>query len=304
MQSKATCQFGVEYLVFTFVCCNLLRLSPRDIQQAKKGVRMRNVAILTILAVCCFLIPAGADEEPLPGFTRASSTAERDWEAKFRAIPSPDNQRAYMQRLTARPHHLGSAYDKQNAEWILSQFKEWGWDAHIETFEVLFPTPKERLLEMIAPTKFTAKLQEPPVSDDPTSNQQSEQLPTYNAYSIDGDVTAPLVFANYGVPEDYDKLDRLGVSVKGAIVIVRYGGAWRGVKPKVAAEHGAIGWLIYSEPHDDGYSVEDVFPKGPMRPADGVQRGSVMDFPATNPGDPLTPGVGATHDGTRLPSKT
>ena len=264
---------------------------------------MRHVAILTILAVCCFLIPAGADEEPLQGFTRASSTAERDWEAKFRAIPSPDNQRAYMQRLTAHPHHLGSAYDKQNAEWILSQFKEWGWDAHIETFEVLFPTPKERLLEMIAPTKFTAKLQEPPVSADPTSNQQNEQLPTYNAYSIDGDVTAPLVFANYGVPEDYDKLDRLGVSVKGAIVIVRYGGAWRGVKPKVAAEHGAIGCLIYSDPHDDGYSVDDVFPKGPMRPADGVQRGSVMDFPATNPGDPLTPGVGATHDAKRIPIK-
>ena len=208
-----------------------------------------------------------------------------------------------MRRLSARPHHVGSAYDKENAEWILSKFKEWGWDAKIETFTVLFPTPKERVLEMVAPTHFTAKLQEPPLAVDPTSNQQSEQLPSYNAYSIDGDVTAPLVFVNYGLPKDYEQLERLGVSVKGAIVIAKYGNSWRGIKPKVAAEHGAIGCLIYSDPADDGYAVDNVFPQGPMRPSDGVQRGSVLDFPSNSPGDPLTPGVGATPGAKRLAIK-
>ena len=208
-----------------------------------------------------------------------------------------------MQRLSAHPHNVGSPYDQNNADWILAKYKEWGWDAHIETFQVLFPTPKVRVLEMIEPAKFTAKLQEPPISVDPTSNQQNEGLPPYNAYSTDGDVTAPLIFVNYGLPKDYEELDRLGVSVKGAIVIAKYGNSWRGIKPKVAAEHGAIGCLIYSDPADDGYAVDNVFPNGPMRPADGVQRGSVMDFPSNSPGDPLTPGIGATADAKRLAVK-
>ena len=206
------------------------------------------------------------------------------------ALPSPENMREAMRRLSARPHHVGSAYGKENAEWILARFREWGWDAQIETFDVLFPTPKERLVEMIAPTRFRLALEEPALAVDPTSGQKAEQLPTYNAYSIDGDVTGPLVYVNYGLPEDYEELERLGVSVKGAIVIARYGRSWRGIKPKVAAEHGAVGCLIYSDPRDDGYFEGDVFPKGPMRPKDGVQRGSVMDFPSSNPGDPLTPG--------------
>ena len=233
------------------------------------------------------------------GYRSDSSQTERDWETKFRSIPDSNLQREYMQRLTARPHHVGSPYDKDNAEWILSKFKEWGLDAHIETFQVLFPTPKERLLEMTAPTQFRAKLEEPALAVDPTSNQKSEQLPTYNAYSADGDVTGELVFVNYGLTKDYERLERLGVSVKGKIVIAKYGNSWRGVKPKVAYEHGAIGCLIYSDPHDDGYFREPVFPDGPMRPRDGVQRGSVMDF-MRYPGDPLTPGVGATADAKRL----
>jgi N-acetylated-alpha-linked acidic dipeptidase len=241
-----------------------------------------------------------ADESALPGYSSRSSQTERDWETKFRAIPDPAKLRDYMQRLSARPHHVGSAYDKDNAEWILAHFKEWGLDAHIERFDVLFPTPKTRVLEMLEPTKFTAKLEEPAIAIDPTSNQKSEQLPTYNAYSIDGDVTAPLVFVNYGLPEDYEKLELLGISVKGAIVIAKYLHSWRGVKPKVAAEHGAIGCLIYSEPQDDGYSRDNVFPQGPMRNADGVQRGSVMDFASSNPGDPLTPGYVASPEHPRL----
>jgi len=221
------------------------------------------------------------------------------WEEKFRAIPSPQNQRDYMQRLSARPHHVGSPYDKDNAEWLLAKLKSWGLDAKIENFDVLFPTPKDRLVEMVEPTKFTAKLQEPPVSVDPTSNQQAEQLPVYHAYSIDGDVTAPLVYVNYGIPADYEQLARMGISVNGAIVIARYGQSWRGIKPKVAAEHGALACIVYSDPRDDGYYVNDVFPNGPERPRDGAQRGSVMDMPLY-PGDPLTPGIGAVPGAKRL----
>jgi N-acetylated-alpha-linked acidic dipeptidase len=264
-------------------------------------------AIFAVLLSICVLLPLSAansnDDQPLYGFTAASSRTERDWENKFRAIPSPQIMRDTMQRLSARPHHVGSPYDKQNAEWILAQFKSWGLQAEIETFEVLFPTPKERVLELVGPAHYTAKLQEPPVAEDPTSNQQAEQLPTYNAYSIDGDVTAPLVYVNYGRPRDYEELDRLGVSVKGAIVIARYGGnSWRGIKPKVAAEHGAVGCIIYSDPRDDGYFEDGVFPEGPMRNENGVQRGSVMDMPVY-PGDPTTPGVGSKGDVKRLAIK-
>ena len=225
--------------------------------------------------------------------------ADSQWEEKFRAIPSPQNLRDYMQRLSARPHHLGSPYDKDNAEWILAKLKSWGLDARIEVFDVLFPTPQDRLVEMVAPTRFTAKLEEPAFQVDPTSNQKSEQLPVFHAYSIDGDVTAPLVYVNYGIPADYEELERMGISVSGAVVIARYGASWRGIKPKVAAEHGALACIIYSDPRDDGYFTGDVFPDGPARPRDGAQRGSVMDMPLY-PGDPLTPGVGAVPDAKRL----
>ena len=240
-----------------------------------------------------------ADLPPLRGFSTDSSRTERDWEEKFRAVPDRGNLRQYMQRLTARPHHLGSPYDKDNAEWILAKFKEWGLDAKIEPYDVLFPTPKERVLELTGPTRFTAKLQEPTVAGDPTSSQHDEQLPSYNAYSIDGDVTAPVVYVNYGIPEDYEQLERLGISVKGAIVIVRYGSSFRGIKPKIAAEHGAVGCIIYSDPRDDGYHEGEVYPQGPYRPKDGVQRGSVLDI-TVYPGDPLTPGVASTKDAKRL----
>jgi N-acetylated-alpha-linked acidic dipeptidase len=261
---------------------------------------MKNAVVYLLTLYFCAPAAFSADTAgPLRGFSNDSAKTERDWEAKFRAIPDPANLRAYMERLTKRPHHVGSAYDKDNAEWLLSKFQEWGLDARIETFDVLFPTPKVRTLELLEPTRFTAKLAEPTVAVDPTSGQHDEQLPVYNAYSSDGDVTAPLVYANFGVPEDYETLDRLGISVKGAIVITRYGGSWRGIKPKVAAEHGAIGCLIYSDPRDDGYAQGEVFPDGPFRPKDGAQRGSVMDMPI-HPGDPLTPGVGATRDAKRL----
>ena len=240
----------------------------------------------------------------LDGYSRTASETERQWEEKFRALPVPDTIRENMRRLSARPHHVGSPYDKDNAEWMLGKFKEWGFDAQIESFYVLFPTPRERLVQLLdgsGTVKFTASLQEPAIPEDPTSSQTAEQLPTYNAYSADGDVTGPLVYVNYGTREDYEELDRLGISVKGAVVIARYGGAWRGIKPKVAAEHGAVGCIIYSDPANDGYGVADSYPKGAGRPKDGVQRGGVND--TDYPGDPLTPGVGATKDAKRIALK-
>jgi N-acetylated-alpha-linked acidic dipeptidase len=250
----------------------------------------RSGALIAIGMVTVLVVPPAAQSGPA------------SWDARFRELPQPSNIRAAMERMSARPHHVGSPYDKDNAEWLLARFKEFGWDAQIEVFSVLFPTPTERVLELVAPTRFTAKLEEPAVPVDPTSNQKNEQLPNYNAYSIDGDVTGPLVYVNYGRPEDYVVLERYGISVKGAIVVARYGESWRGIKPKVAAEHGAIGCLIYSDPRDDGFGAGEVFPKGPMRPSDGAQRGSVMDMPVY-PGDPLTPGVGATADARRLAVK-
>jgi N-acetylated-alpha-linked acidic dipeptidase len=256
------------------------------------------VSSLLVAATGLALTPMPADT-PLRGFFPQSVQAERELETRFKAMPDPARMREAMRLLSARPHHVGSAYDKENAEWILEQFKSYGWDAHIENFDVLFPTPVERVVELVAPTTFRAKLQETALPGDPTSNQQAEQLPSYNAYSIDGDVTGPLVFVNYGIPADYEELAQRGISVKGAIVIAKYGGSWRGIKPKVAAEHGAVGCLIYSDPGDDGYNGGDVFPAGPMRPAQGVQRGSVADMPVY-PGDPLTPGIGATKGAKRL----
>ena len=257
---------------------------------------------LPIVAACMFAVTAHAVDSGhvLRGYTSDHSATEVNWEQKFRALPDVDRIRENMRRLSARPHHVGSAYDKDNAEWLLAQLKSYGLDAQIEIFSALFPTPKSRALELLGPSPFTARLQEPPLDVDPTSSQASEELPSYNAYSRDGDVTAPLVYVNYGRVEDYEALDRMGVSVKGAIVIARYGMSWRGVKPKVAAEHGAVGCIIYSDPADDGYLYGDPYPQGPMRPADGVQRGSVMDM-SYYPGDPQTPGMGAVPGAKLIP---
>ena len=260
-------------------------------------------ALVTPLAALVLLPAAAALEDPpMRGFTAASTKVEREWETKFRALPEPARLRESMRVLSARPHHVGSPYGKQNAEWLRDQFASYGWDATIERFDVLFPTPITRVLELLGPTKFVARLDEPVLKEDPTTNQKAEQLPTYNAYSADGDVTAPLIYVNYGVPADYEQLERRGISVKGAIVIARYGGSWRGIKPKVAYEHGAVGALIYSDPRDDGFAEGETYPNGPFRPKDGVQRGSVMDMPVY-PGDPLTPGVGATANAKRLDRK-
>ena len=239
-----------------------------------------------------------AQTKKITGFSEKNAATQISLESAFDKNLSKDNIGENIKRLSAKPHHISSPGSKKNAEYILEQFKKWGWDAQIETFHVLFPTPKTRLLEMTSPTSYKAILKEPALKEDGTSGQTG-QLPTYNAFSADGDVTGELVFVNYGLPQDYEVLDRMGIDVKGKIVIAKYGHSWRGTKPKVAQEHGAIGCLIYSDPMDDGYFAGDVYPKGPFKNEYGVQRGSVMDM-VIYPGDPLTPGTGATEDAKRL----
>ncbi len=257
----------------------------------------------TWLAIPLTALLIAAEPAPAPtltGFSAAEASRQFERERQFDASLNRQNLQQWMERLSARPHHLGSPAGKENAEFIAGLFRSWGYETSIETFYPLFPTPRLRRLEMLKPGPFTAALEEPAVPEDPASGRRQDQLPVYNAYSIDGNVTARLVYVNYGLPDDYETLARFGIDVKGKIVIARYGHSWRGIKPKVAAEHGAIGCIIYSDPHEDGYFKGDAYPKGGWRPAGGAQRGSVMDMP-TFPGDPLTPGIGATRNANRLP---
>jgi len=227
-----------------------------------------------------------------------SAQDQKQLESKFDALINSENIGRTIKELTLKPHYLGSPASKEVAENLRAKFKSYGWDAEFVTYKVLFPTPKVRILEMTAPTKFKALLKEPAYKEDATSGHP-DQLPSYNAWSADGDVSAELVFVNFGLPEDYETLDKLGIDVKGKIVIARYGRSWRGIKPKVAQEHGAIGCIIYSDPMEDGYFQGDVYPKGSFKNEYGVQRGSVMDM-VIYPGDPLTPFIGATENAKRI----
>ncbi|HEX4240439.1 MAG TPA: transferrin receptor-like dimerization domain-containing protein [Steroidobacteraceae bacterium] len=238
----------------------------------------------------------------MQGFSVQAADAEAALEQRFDADLSASDLRSWMQQMSSAPNQVGSAHDKANAEFQLKKFREWGWNASIETFSVLYPTPREVRVELVAPTHFTARLTEPAIEGDSTSTQTDQELPAYNVYGADGDVTAELVYVNHGMPDDYKELERRGISVAGRIVLTRYGGGWRGLKPKLAFEHGAIGCLIYSDPRDDGYGAGDVYPQGGFRPKDAVQRGSVQDLILYS-GDPLTPGVGATAGAKRLALK-
>ena len=247
-------------------------------------------------------LPIGG-ETPSPsmlGFSVPHAADERSLEQRFDESLNAADQRNWMQRMSSEPNHVGSAHDKANAQFMLQQFRAWGWEAQIETFSVLYPTPKRIALQMIAPIQFTAKLHEPALKGDRTSANTAGGLPPYNVYGADGDVTGNLVYVNYGMQDDYKELDRRHIGVQGKIVIARYGAGYRGLKPKLAHEHGAIGCLIYSDPRGDGYFEGDVYPQGGWRPADGVQRGTVVDW-RLYPGEHLTPGVGATADAKRLP---
>ena len=244
------------------------------------------MAKLSLTFLLLFILQSTfAQAQKITGFFEKNVQDQLNLENSFDKNLSAENIGETMKILSAYPHHLSSPGSKKNAEFILSQFKKWGWDAQIETFHVLFPTPKTRVLEMTSPTSYKAILKEPALTEDATSGQ-SGQLPTYNAYSADGDVNGELVFVNYGLPEDYKMSTKMGIDVKGKIVIAKYGHSWRGTKPKVAQEHGAIGCIIYSDPMDDGYFKGDVYPKGAFKNEYGVQRGSVMDM-VIYPGDPI-----------------
>ena len=250
----------------------------------------------TTFAAAAFLLAGTATIAATPAQQKAN-------EAAFDASVSADDQLGWLKTMSSAPNQVGSPHDRENAEFLLARYREFGWDAHIETFQILYPTPISTLVEMVTPQHVVLGGQEPPVPGDATSSNTAGALPPYVAYQGDGDVTAPLVYVNYGMPDDYDALARLGVDVKGKIVIARYGVGWRGLKPKLAQEHGAAGCIIYSDPEDDGYHDGDPYPKGGARPPQGVQRGSVLDMPIT-PGDPLTPGIGATADAKRLTRAT
>jgi N-acetylated-alpha-linked acidic dipeptidase len=254
---------------------------------------MYRIACFTAVCVLC----AGAVMADAP-----SMSDEASIEKAFSASLQPNDLRDWMKSMASEPNHVGSPHDKANAEWELAKFKEFGWDAHMETFQVLYPTPISETLELKGAHPFKATLQEPPIPGDTSATAKEYALPAYLAYQGDGDVTAPLVYVNYGMPDDYKALERMGISVKGKIVITRYGAGWRGLKPKLAYEHGAVGCIIYSDPADDGYATGATYPHGPARPPHGIQRGSVQDM-TLYPGDPLTPNVGATADAKRLPLK-
>ncbi len=255
------------------------------------------IFILTLL--CIGFLNA---QESILGFTSENVQKQQALEKAFEEKLTPSNLDKWMKLMAAEPHWVGTEYGEKNAKWMQKQFKSWGYDTRIDTYHVLFPYPKVRLLELTGPTTYKAKLTAVPVEGDEYTAQGDALLPSYNAFSTDGDVEAELVFVNYGVPKDYEELDKLGIDVKGKIVIAKYYGSWRGIKPKLAAEKGAIGCIIYSDPQDDGYVAGDVYPKGAYKNKTGVQRGSVMDMP-TYPGDVLTPGYGATKDAKRLDRK-
>ncbi len=241
-----------------------------------------------------------AQQNQISGFNDSSSREELRKEKAFDDLISRENIGLTIRDLSSVPHNLGSAGSKEVAYKIQQKLRDYGFDTHLDVYQVLFPVPRIRILEMTSPQTYRALLKEPALKEDLTSGQQG-QLPTYNAWSADGDVIAELVYVNYGLHADYDELAKMGIDVKGKIVIARYGQSWRGIKPKIAQEHGAIGCIIYSDPKDDGYYQGDIYPKGSFKNEYGVQRGSVMDM-VIYPGDPLTPGVGATKDAKRYAS--
>jgi N-acetylated-alpha-linked acidic dipeptidase len=255
-----------------------------------------------LIIIVSLHISLQAQSNQISGFSDAGISEEFKKEKTFDDLISRENIGLTIRDLSSVPHNLGSPGSKEVAEKIQQRYRDYGFDVHMDVYQVLFPVPKIRILEMTTPQSYRALLKEPALKEDATSGQK-DQLPTYNAYSADGNITAELVYVNYGLKIDYEELAKLGIDVKGKIVIVRYGQSWRGIKPKIAQEHGAIGCIIYSDPKDDGFFQGDVYPRGPHKNEYGVQRGSVMGM-EVYPGDPLTPGIGATAGAKRYASHT
>ena len=256
--------------------------------RARRRTHPRLASFCSLVLLAGISLSTASEEPALRGFVDDEVASQLVWENRYRELPEPQNIRSYMQSISEEPHHAGGPGSKRVAEYILSKFESWGLTAWIEEYEALMPMPTERVLELLKPETFTAKLEEPALAEDKDSSD-SDQLPPFNAYAADGEVTGQLVYVNYGIPADYERLSELGIEVQGKIVIARYGRSWRGIKAKLAWEHGAIACLLYSDPEDDGYRKGDIYPADPFRPWGGVQRGSVMDMPI-HPVDPLTPG--------------
>ena len=229
----------------------------------------------------------------------SSAQQESTYENKYLSIPNPDSCKRNLFILTQQPHIAGSANDSLLAVFVKSRLEKYGIPAEIVTYYVYLPYPVSETLEIIQPQRQTLDLNEKGWEWDKDTHNSQIVMP-FNAYSPSGDITGQIVYANYGLPEDYKVLSSLGIDVRGKIMLVRYGKSFRGIKVKVAEEHGAAGVIIYSDPADDGYMQGDVYPRGPMRPWSAVQRGSVQDL-TVYPGDPLTPGYASTKDAKRIP---
>ena len=264
----------------------------------------RAPVVLALASLLFAALPAAAQNgDPPRGFLRDQWEEQRAIEERFRAVPDPARLREYMEYMSAEPHIAGMGHGSLRvAEYALEKFLSFGLDAAIEETEALMPLPVDRHVEVLGPEPYTLRLEEPGVPEDKDSSDAG-RLPSYNAYAADGDVSGEVVYVNYGIPEDYEMLAELGISVEGKIVLARYGRSWRGIKAKLAQDNGAIGALIYSDPEEDGYYRGLTYPEGPYRPKWGVQRGSIMDMPV-HPGDPLTPGWGATEDREKLTRET
>ena len=231
-----------------------------------------------------------SSSEVLDGFTPEGSLAQRRLEENFRRVPAPDSAREHLRRLTAEPHVAGTKEDYATAIYVRDQMRSYGIPSELNEYEVLLPYPEHpAVVELISGRRRERLPITEPVIPQDKSSLSSKIIPLFNAYSPSGDVTAPVVYVNYGLPPDYEALKKLGVDVKGKIAIARYGNSFRGVKAKVAEDHGAVGLIIYSDPADDGYAQGDVYPNGPWRPALSAQRGSVQ-YIFEAPGDPMTPG--------------
>ena len=254
--------------------------------------------IILYFSIVAFPVSAQTSSN-LRGFTSTNSISQKKYEEAFKQLTSPETCRQELRRLTEEPHLAGTENSYKIAQYLHSRYQEYGLDAQIYEYEVYLPYPIEVRVEMIAPTHYLAVGKEDSWAWDKDS-YETNIVAGYNAYSPDGDVTADLVYVNRGLPDDYRKLSEMGISVESKIAIARYGGSYRGVKAKIAGEQGAVGLIIYSDPVDDGYMKGDVYPRGPWRSADAIQRGTVK-YIFQYAGDPLTPGWASTKDARRLP---
>ena len=261
-----------------------------------------SVFLLPLVFTISFLGSFALADGQLLGFDETTSTIQHQLETEFDSHIDRAEMGEWLREFSSEAHHVGSPKGKKNADALAALFRSWNYAVEIAEYQILFPEPLTRELELLYPYQFTASLTEDSLEEDPSTSVIDNLLPPYNAFSIDGEAEGELVFVNYGTPADYEILERYGISVAGKIAISKYGGSWRGIKPKLAGEKGAIATIIYSDPGDDGYGPGDVYPEGPFKNDSGVQRGSVMDMP-TYPGDVLTPGIGATADARRLPKE-